>query len=82
VNVAFASEPSGLSLQLNGTTFTAPRTFVSWNGYKLNVNAPSPQTLSGKTYSFASWSDGKARQHDIVTGAVPSTYTVTFKRGG
>ena len=59
VNVTFQSNPSGLSLQLNGTTFTAPRTFVSWEGYKLNVNAPSPQTLSGKTYVFSSWSDGK-----------------------
>jgi Ca2+-binding RTX toxin-like protein len=73
------SNPSGLSVQLNGTTFTAPRTFVSWEGYTLKVNAPSPQTLSGKPYVFSSWSDGKGRQHDIVTGATPTTYTATFK---
>jgi Ca2+-binding RTX toxin-like protein len=79
VDVTFQSNPSGLSLQLNGTTFTAPRTFVSWEGYNLNVNAPSPQTLSGKTYVFSSWSDGKGKQHSIVTGATPSTYTATFK---
>jgi glucose/arabinose dehydrogenase len=79
VDVTFQSTPSGLSLQLNGTTFTAPRTFVSWEGYMLNVNAPSPQTLSGKTYVFSSWSDGKGKQHSIVTGATPSTYTATFK---
>jgi glucose/arabinose dehydrogenase len=79
VDLTLQSNPSGLSLQLNGTTFTAPRTFVSWEGYMLNVNAPSPQTLSGKTYVFSSWSDAKGKQHSIVTGATPSTYTATFK---
>jgi glucose/arabinose dehydrogenase len=79
VNVTFQSNPSGLSLQVNGTTFTAPRTFVSWEGYELNVNALSPQTLSAKTYIFASWSDGKDQQHDIVTGVASSTYTATFQ---
>ena len=79
VDVTFQSNPSGLSVQLNGTTFTAPRTFVSWEGYTLKVIAPSPQTLSGKPYVFSTWSDGKGRQHDIVTGATPSTYTATFK---
>jgi PKD repeat protein len=80
VNVSFATNPpSGLSVQLNGQTFNAPKTQLSWEGYMLKVNAPSPQTLSGKPYVFSSWSDGKGRQHDIVTGATPSTYTATFK---
>jgi glucose/arabinose dehydrogenase len=79
VNVSFASNPSGLSLLINGQTFTAPKTLVSWQDLTLNVNAPSPQTLSGKSYVFASWSDGKAQQHDIVTEATPSSYTATFK---
>jgi PKD repeat protein len=79
VNVAFGSNPSGLSLQINGDTFVAPRTLVSWEGYNLNANAPSPQTLSGTTYVFSSWSDGKGQQLAIVTGATPSTHTATFK---
>jgi Ca2+-binding RTX toxin-like protein len=78
VDVSFESNPSGPSLQINGETLTTPRTLISWQGYKLNVNAPSPQTLSGKTYVFVSWSDAKDRQHNIVTGATPSTYTATF----
>jgi PKD repeat protein len=40
VNVSFASNPSGLSLLINGETFTTPKTLVSWEGYRLNVNAP------------------------------------------
>ena len=79
MNVSFATNPSGLSVLINGQTFATPKTLVSWEGYTLNVNAPSPQTLSGKTYVFSSWSDGKGQQHDIVTGATPSTYTATFK---
>ena len=83
VNVLFEtkveSNPSTLSVQADDVTFAAPRTLVSWEGYKLSVNAPSPQTLSGTTYVFSSWSDGKGQQHDIVTGATPSTYTATFK---
>ena len=61
VDVSFATNPSGLSLLINGETFTTPKTLVSWEGYSLNVNAPSPQTLSGKTYVFSSWSDGKGQ---------------------
>ncbi len=79
VNVSFGGNPSGLSVQVNGEAFATPRTLVSWEGYKLTVSAPSPQTLSGTTYVFSSWSDGKERQHDIVSGAAPSTYTAAFK---
>jgi PKD repeat protein len=78
VDVSFASNPSGLSVLINGETFTTPRTLVSWEGYNLNVNAPAPQTLSGTTYAFSSWSDGQGEQHDIVTGVAPSSYTATF----
>ena len=81
VDVVFQSRPAELDLVVNGHKFDdATRTFVSWEGYRLNVYAPSPQTTpSGVTYSFASWSDGKEQQHDIVTGATPSSYTATFK---
>ena len=79
VDVSFATNPSGLSVLINGQRFAAPKTLVSWEGYRLSVNAPSPQTLSGKTYVFSSWSDGKGKQHSIVTGATPATYTATFK---
>jgi glucose/arabinose dehydrogenase len=79
VDVSFATNPSGLSLHINGQRFTTPKTLLSWEGYALKVNAPSPQTFSGKTYVFSSWSDGKGKQHNIVTGSAPSTYTATFK---
>jgi PKD repeat protein len=83
VNVSFATNPGGLSVRINGQTFTTPettpKTLVSWVDYTLNVYAPSPQTLSGETYVFSSWSDGMGQKHVIVTEAAPSTYTATFK---
>jgi len=79
VNVSFATQPSGLSVLVNGQSFPAPNTLVSWEGYRLSVDAPSPQSLSGKSYAFSSWSDGKGKQHSVVTGATPGTYTATFK---
>ena len=82
VDVTFASQPSGLSLQVNGEAFAAPRTLVSWEGYGLSATAPSPQSLSGIGYVFSSWSDGGARTHDITTGAQPSTHTATYVPGG
>jgi PKD repeat protein len=42
-DVSFATEPSGLSVLINGDTFTTPKTLVSWEGYNLNVNAPHPK---------------------------------------
>jgi glucose/arabinose dehydrogenase/Ca2+-binding RTX toxin-like protein len=78
VDVSFETNPRGLSVQIEGETFTDPKTQLSWEDYALNVNAPSPQTRSGTTYVFFSWSDGGAQSHDIATGSTPSTYTATF----
>jgi glucose/arabinose dehydrogenase len=79
VEVTFASQPSSLSLQINGERFTTPKTLTSWEDYKLNANAPSPQTLAGTAYLFSSWSDGGAQSHAVITGAQSSTHTATFK---
>lgn len=79
VIVTVDTVPSGLSLEINNEAFTGPHTLVSWEGYTLNLNAPSPQTVDETTYVFNSWSDGQGQNHDIVTGATASTYTATFK---
>jgi PKD repeat protein len=75
VNVTFTTKPSGLTLELQGTSFTAPRTWVSWEAWGLTVNAPD----QGRNL-FASWSDGGARAHTISTPATARTYSATFKK--
>jgi glucose/arabinose dehydrogenase len=71
-NITFATQPTGLQLSVNGTSFPGPQTFVSWVNYGLNVDVP---TQSG--FTFGSWSDGGARAHTIVTPATATTYTAT-----
>ncbi|HMI93762.1 MAG TPA: PKD domain-containing protein, partial [Polyangiales bacterium] len=73
VDVSFASAPQGRTLTVNGTSIVTPVTFVSWESYALNVDAPA-QT----GFTFASWSDGGARAHTISTPATAATYTATF----
>ena len=75
VNVTFATKPKGLTLGVNGTSFAAPRTFVSWEGYDLGVSAANQGN-----YVFVSWSDGGAATHTIRTPATARTYTATFRK--
>ncbi len=78
VNATFQTAPSGLKLEVNGVSFTAPKTFVSWRGYKLNVKAATQTTSTGATASFRSWSDGGAAAHTVTTPASATTYTASF----
>ncbi len=48
VEVSFATDPSGLSVQLDGQSFATPKTLLSWEAYKLNVNASSPPEPFGQ----------------------------------
>ena len=79
MDLTFASSPSGLELAVGvgapaATPFT--RTFIVNSA--VSVAAQSPQTLSGTTYTFGSWSDGGAASHSIVAPATAATYTATF----
>jgi PKD repeat protein len=81
VSLTFATQPSGLHLQLDATDVTAPATVTSWVGWNLPVNAPSQVDGSGKSWQWASWSDGGAASHTIATPASAATYTATFQAG-
>jgi glucose/arabinose dehydrogenase/chitodextrinase len=76
VDITLATDPASLALEVNG--FTAPSSFVSWKNWAFSVNAPDQTDPTGKPWTFASWSDGGARSHTIVTPASAATYTATF----
>jgi glucose/arabinose dehydrogenase len=82
VGVTFQTDPTGLRLEVNGTSIRAPRRLVSWAAYRLNVNAPDQTAPSGQLFDFGSWSDGGARAHTITTPASASAYTATFTPTG
>jgi hypothetical protein len=78
VNFTVASNPPGLQLTLDGQPVVAPKTVTGVVGITRTLGVVSPQSLNGKTYVFASWSDGKAATHDISTPSTATTYTATF----
>ena len=80
VNVTLnTNPPAGIRLGLNGASYPAPRTFTSWEGYKLNVGAASQKDGYGRSVVFAGWSDGGAASHTITTPASAAAYTARFK---
>ena len=77
VALTFASSPSGLQLVLNGASAATPFTRTVIAGSSNTISAPSPQTLNGNNYAFASWSDGGAQTH-VITASATSTYSATY----
>jgi glucose/arabinose dehydrogenase len=76
--ITLATNPAGLQLRLDGQPVTPPHAFVGVVGIQRSLEAVSPQTASGGTWIFSSWSDGGARVHTISTPAVNTTYTAQF----
>ncbi len=78
-DITLASSPSGLQLLLDGQASLSPIAFTGVAGVQRALDVPSPQSSGGKTWVFASWSDGGARNHVISTPASATTYTATFR---
>lgn len=81
VDLTVATEPAGLTVEVNGTPVVAPHTVTSWEGYEIDVNAPDQSQACADSWLFERWSDGGAAAHSIATPASDTTYTATFKSG-
>jgi PKD repeat protein/glucose/arabinose dehydrogenase len=77
VDLTFATNPTGLSLTVAGSTVTAPQTITSWDNWDVPVSAAS-QSAGSQYWHYSSWSDGGAASHTITTPSAPATYTATF----
>jgi glucose/arabinose dehydrogenase/PKD repeat protein len=73
------SDPSGLQLEAAGVVAATPFSRTVIAGSRSTISAPTPQTLGGNGYEFASWSDGGGQTHDVTAGTAPSTYTATYR---
>lgn len=80
VTLTLASNPAGLALTLDGQPCTAPCVVGSVVGMLRTIGAVTPQTASGTSYVFGSWSDRGRASHTITTPSTSTTYTATFKR--
>ncbi len=82
VTLTMGSVPSGLSLVVNNNPAQAtPFTATVVEGSINTVSAPSPQSLAGSSYAFASWSDAGAQTHTLTANASAS-YTATYTSQG
>jgi hypothetical protein len=79
VKLTFKTVPTGGRLVIGGERKTTLTTVTSWAAYVFPVRAPD-QTIGGRKYNFADWSDGGAQDHDITTPGSAHTYVARFVR--
>jgi hypothetical protein len=77
--ITLQSQPSGLTLGLNGGTAVTPFSRTAIVASTNTLSAPSPQHLRGK-WNWASWSDGGAQTHNVTAPSSAVTYTATYRK--
>ena len=75
--VTVATNPSGRSITVDGSTYTSPRSFAWIPSSTHTIGVASPQTTGGSRYTFVTWSDGGAVSHSVSPSA-EITYTADF----
>ena len=80
VQVTIATNPSGLSVKVDGGTYTAPHSFTWVPGHTHSLEVASPQDGgTGKRYVYTSWSDGGDRSHSYLVPGSNQTVTANLK---
>jgi glucose/arabinose dehydrogenase/PKD repeat protein len=72
--LTLATTPTGLTVNVDGVSTTAPYAADELVGFRYLVDVPTPQ--GGNV--FSSWSDGGARSHTITVPAANQTVTARF----
>jgi glucose/arabinose dehydrogenase len=78
VTITLATNPAGLKVKLDGNEKNTPHVFTGVVGINRTIEAVSPQTAGGNTYTFDSWSDGGNAEHTIPTPTSNTTYTANY----
>lgn len=78
-DLTFMTEPSGLTVLLDDQPRTSPFATRGVAGMTRRIEAPLSQTMSGRTYEFAGWSDGGNYAHSITTPATATSYTAQYR---
>ncbi|MBL8228672.1 MAG: cadherin-like domain-containing protein [Bryobacterales bacterium] len=79
--ITVTTVPAGLSIIVDGNTFTAPQTFNWTSGSNHTIGTTSPQGSGSTRQLFTNWSDGGAIVHAIVAPSSATTFTATFSTG-
>ena len=76
--ITITTNPAGLSIIVDDTTYTSPKSFNWTTGAQHQINTTSPQGNSNTRYIWSNWSDGGAITHTITVSDIASTYTANF----
>ncbi|HEX6602151.1 MAG TPA: PQQ-dependent sugar dehydrogenase, partial [Solirubrobacterales bacterium] len=82
VDLSIGSNPPGIELQAGETEATSPFSIRAIDNSAIQLTAPQTALLGGKTYSFASWSDGGGPAHPIKVSAGTTSYTASYTTPG
>ncbi|HET8814950.1 MAG TPA: PQQ-dependent sugar dehydrogenase [Solirubrobacterales bacterium] len=82
VNLSLTSNPPGIPLLAASTEATSPFSVPAIDGSEILISAPPTAVLGGRTYTFAGWSDGGAREHPIVVSSAQTGYTASYTTPG
>jgi hypothetical protein len=77
--VRISSLPAGAPVTYSDSVFATPFVHPSPIGFKTTVSVPEVFVRDGTRYTFASWSDGGARQHDVVIPATDLSLVATYR---
>jgi hypothetical protein len=73
------TNPSGLQIEVDGTTYTSPQSFEWTPNSTHTVNVLTVQSGGiGTRQVFTDWSDGGARQHQVTMGTTSVTLTANY----
>jgi Glycosyl hydrolases family 43/Concanavalin A-like lectin/glucanases superfamily len=74
----FDTIPSGLQLNLDGSTFNTPSNMTLVAGYNRMISAPATQNFLGTNYNFVLWSDGGNISHSILVPTNNSSLVASY----
>ncbi len=78
-NVTIHTDPTGLTIQVDGIDHIAPYSTWFTDSQAYNINAPSPQFAGPTTrYLWDYWSDAGAQSHDVIVTENWTNFTAIF----
>jgi len=77
VNLTFGTNPSGLTIHLDGIAQATPLVYDTLVGFQHTIEARNQSTPS-MIYTFDHWSDGGAQTHTITAPVADASYTATY----
>ncbi|WP_350278833.1 PQQ-dependent sugar dehydrogenase [Kribbella sp. HUAS MG21] len=78
VPLTFTSSPAGLPVTVLNKSGRSPVNGTTIVGSSVSVSADPVQTVANQVYRFGLWSDGGARDHNLVAPAGATTYTANY----